>query len=83
MKNQIEHSQRLIERTQVKLQKDFENWWNEQCAILVNSNILYYQINNAFYANRTKKIIKMKVQEVQIYQIKKTILQAIISLQMA
>ena len=35
MKSQIEHSQRLIERTQVKLQKDFENWWNEQCAILV------------------------------------------------
>jgi hypothetical protein len=35
MKNQIEHSQHLIERTQVKLQKDFENWWNEQCAILV------------------------------------------------
>jgi len=34
LKGQIEHFQYLIQKSQVKLQKDFENWWNEQCAIL-------------------------------------------------
>lgn len=24
----------MIEKSQVKLQKDFENWWQEQCEIL-------------------------------------------------
>ncbi|CAF0834221.1 unnamed protein product [Brachionus calyciflorus] len=33
LKTQIEHAQYLIEKSQVKLQKDFENWWTEQCEL--------------------------------------------------
>jgi hypothetical protein len=33
MKTQIEHAQYLIEKSQLKLQKDFEKWWEEQCEI--------------------------------------------------
>jgi hypothetical protein len=28
----------LVERSQVKLQKDFENWWQEQCEIIEQKN---------------------------------------------
>lgn len=35
LKSQIEHSQYLIEKSQVKLQKDFDNWWQEQCLLNV------------------------------------------------
>jgi hypothetical protein len=35
LKTQIEHAQHMIEKSQVKLQKDFENWWIEQCEIIV------------------------------------------------
>ena len=38
LKTQIEHSQHLVERSQVKLQKDFENWWQEQCEINEQKN---------------------------------------------
>jgi hypothetical protein len=34
LKTQIEHAQYLIEKSQVKLQKDFENWWEEQCELV-------------------------------------------------
>ena len=36
LKNQIEHAQYLVEKASVKLQKDFDEWWNEQCEIIVN-----------------------------------------------
>lgn len=38
LKAQIEHSQHLVERSQVKLQKDFENWWQEQCDSIEAKN---------------------------------------------
>jgi len=34
LKSQIEHAQHLVEKSQVKLQKDFDNWWIEQCEIM-------------------------------------------------
>ena len=40
LKTQIEHAQHLIEKSQVKIQKDFENWWQEQCEIIVISLVL-------------------------------------------
>ena len=46
LKTQIEHSQLLIEKSQVKLQKDFENWWQEQCEIIVAfKNILFRHLS--------------------------------------
>lgn len=42
LKSQIEHAQFLIEKSQVKLQKDFENWWQEQCELLVMGSILSF-----------------------------------------
>lgn len=38
LKTQIEHSQHLVEKSNVKLQKDFENWWQEQCEIIEQKN---------------------------------------------
>ena len=30
LKTEIEHIQHLLEKAKVKLQKDFEQWWNQQ-----------------------------------------------------
>lgn len=38
LKTQIEHAQYLVEKTSVKLQKDFDAWWNEQCEIIEAKN---------------------------------------------
>lgn len=46
MKSQIEHAQHMIERAQVKLQKDFENWWNEQCLLFVSKKKKVYPIES-------------------------------------
>ena len=48
LKTQIEHSQLLIDKSQVKLQKDFENWWEEQCEIIVIRALLGNYRKNGF-----------------------------------
>ena len=32
LKTEIEHIQHLLEKAKVKLQKDFEQWWNQQSS---------------------------------------------------
>lgn len=39
LKSQIEHSQHLVERSSVKLQKDFEIWWQDQCDLIEAKNM--------------------------------------------
>ena len=38
LKSQIEHAQHLVERSSLKLQKDFEIWWQDQCDLVEARN---------------------------------------------
>jgi len=38
LKNQIEHAQYLVEKASVRLQKDFDVWWTEQCELIEAKN---------------------------------------------
>ena len=53
MKTQIEHSQHLVERSQVKLQKDFDNWWQEQCELIEQKNQRHQEYDEANIMRKT------------------------------
>lgn len=47
LKTEIEHLQHFLEKSKVKLLKDFELWWAEQASLQVN--MIYWVIFHNFH----------------------------------
>ena len=45
LKSQIEHAQHMVEKTGVRLQKDFDIWWTEQCELIEQQKNKYNDFN--------------------------------------